>query len=67
MTFFPAGVHKAASNRQDSMSDKHETQITKRIHKRSTALERSIKKILEDLNMFDHTKFTLISDTDQDK
>ena len=32
---------KAARNRQESIhaTDKHETQITKRIHKRSTALE----------------------------
>ena len=33
---FPAGDHKTAKNRQESMIDKHETQI----HKRSTALER---------------------------
>ena len=36
---FPAGDHKVTRNRQDSMTDKHETQITKRIHKRSTTLE----------------------------
>ena len=34
----------------------HETQITKRIHKRSTALERSVRKLLEDLNKFDGTQ-----------
>ena len=41
---------QAARNRQDSMTDKHETQIhvTKRIHKRSATLERSVRKLLED-------------------
>ena len=36
------------------------------IHKRSTALEWSVKKNLEGLNMFDRTNLTLISDVDQD-
>ena len=49
------------------MTDKHETQIIKMIHKRSTALERSVRKLLEGLNMFDGTHLTLISDVDQDK
>ena len=34
---------KAARNRQDSMTDTHRTKITKRIHKRSTALEWSVQ------------------------
>ena len=47
-------------------TDKHETRVTKRIHKRSNALERSVRKLLEGLNMFDGTNLTLISDVDQD-
>ena len=46
---FPTGDHKAARNRQNSITDKHETHITKRIHKRSTALERSVKTNTEGL------------------
>ena len=61
-----AGDHKVVRNRQDSVTDKHETQITKRIHKRSSALEQSVRKILEGLNMFEYQP-TLISDLDQDK
>ena len=38
---FPAGDHKAARNRQDSITKKNKT---KRIHKRSTPLERSVEK-----------------------
>ena len=34
---FPADDYKAAMNIQDSMTDKHETQITKRVQKRNTA------------------------------
>ena len=49
------------------MIDKHETQLTKRIHKRNTALEQSARKLLKGLNMFDGTNLTLISDVDQDK
>ena len=49
------------------MTDTHKTQIIKRIHKRNTALERSVRKSMEGLNMFDGTNFTLISDVDQDK
>ena len=35
------------------------------IHKRCTALERPVRKLMQGLNMFDGT--TLISDVDQDK
>ena len=39
---FPAGDHKAATNRQDSMTDTKHKYLTNGIHKRSTALERSV-------------------------
>ena len=45
--------------------DKHKTQITKRIHKRGTTLEQSVRKSVEGLNSFDSTNLTLISDVDQ--
>ena len=54
-------------NRQDSMTNKHETQITKRIHKISIALEQSVRKLLEVLIMFDGTNLTLIPDVEEDK
>ena len=41
---YPAGDQKDARNRQDSVTGKQETRVTKRIHKRSTALERSVRK-----------------------
>ena len=47
------------------MPDKHETQVTKMIHKRSTAVGVS-KKITVGLNMFQGTILTLFSDVDQD-
>ena len=37
------------------------------IHKRSTALERSVKSLLESLNMLNGTKLTHCSDVDQSK
>ena len=46
---FPAGAHKDSRNRQDSMTDKHKTQI-KQIHKRSTALEQPVKYFTGELN-----------------
>ena len=50
------------------MIDKHETQITNFwIHKRSIALERSVRKLLEGLNIYDGSNLTLISDVDQDR
>ena len=36
------------------------------IHNRSTALERSVRKLLDGLNMFDGINLILISDVDQD-
>ena len=62
---FPAGDHKA-SNEQTRKHDKHETQITKMIHKRSTAFERSVNILLEGLNQFHSAILTLSSDVDQD-
>ena len=47
----PVGDQKAARNRKD----KHETLITKMVHKGSTVFERSVK-IQESLNMFNDTK-----------
>ena len=44
---------------------KNKTQITKRIHKRSYALERSVKK-LEGLHMSNGTNVTINSDVDID-
>ena len=66
---FPASDNKAARNRQDSIIEKHETQIAKRIHRRSTNLERPVRRfnVLEGLNMFEGTNLTLISDVDQNK
>ena len=43
-----------------------QTQITKTIHKSSTALERSLRKLLEGLNMLHSTILTLTSDVAQD-
>ena len=42
-SLFSAGDHKAAINRHAQKHNKHTTEITWMIHKRSTALERSIK------------------------
>ena len=39
----PAGDHKASINRHAWKHNKHKTEITYMIHKRSTALERSVK------------------------
>ena len=44
---------------------KHNLQL-KTIHKRSTALERSVKYSLEGLNRFNGANLTLNSDVDQD-
>ena len=40
---FPAGDHKAQINRPAQGHNKHKTETTQKIHKRSTALERSVK------------------------
>ena len=64
---FQSGGHKATWNRQISMTKtKTKHKITKMIHKRSTALEWSLRKLLEGLYMFDGTNFTPISNVDQD-
>ena len=51
---FPAGDHKAARNRHDSVTRTN----MKRIHKRCTTAEWSAKKSLEGLNMFNGTNLT---------
>ena len=43
-----------------------QAQITNYIHKESTALERSVRKLLEGLNMFHGTNLTLKSGVDQE-
>ena len=64
---FPAGDHKATINRHAQKHNKHTTEITWMIHKRSTALERSGKNILlEGLNLFNGANLTLSSDMDQE-
>ena len=59
---FPAGDHMAARNRQDRDANTN----NRRIHKISTAFERSVRKLLEGLNIFDGTNLTPISNEDQD-
>ena len=41
--FFTAGDHKAHINRRAQRHNKHKTEKSQNIHKRSTALERSVK------------------------
>ena len=63
-----SALHKAARNRQYSMTGKHETHLTNLLYKRSTAFDRNLleRKLLEILNMFDGTNLNLISDVIQD-
>ena len=50
---FPAGDHNAHINRRAQRHSKHKTEKkTLKIHKRSTALERSVKYLLEGLNQY---------------
>ena len=64
---FPADDHKATKNRHNITTHQHEAKQTKTIHKRTTALERSVKIILlEGLNRFNGANLTLNSDVDQD-
>ena len=46
---FLAGDHKAQINRRAQRHDKHKTEKTYKIHKRSTALERLVKCFTEGL------------------
>ena len=63
VSHFPAGDHKATKNRHDQ----HEALLTQTIHKRSTALEHSVKiLLLEGFNRFHGANLTLNSDVDQD-
>ena len=64
-TFF---LNDPAEGRQYD-KDKHKNmkiQITKMIHKISTTSERSVRKLLEILNMLDSISLTRIYDVDQD-
>ena len=47
--------------------DKQERQITKKIQRRSTALEGSVRKLLEGLNLVNGTNPTLSSDVDRNR
>ena len=48
---FPAGHHKAHKNRRAQWHSKRKTKKTLKIHKRSTALERSVKYFTGGLKM----------------
>ena len=61
VSLFPAGDHKAARIRQDSI-----TKTTIANNKRSTTFERSLKYYTGKLNMFNGINLTLNSDVDQD-
>ena len=50
----------------DMLVWQRQTQITKKIHKRNTGWERSVRKSLEGLNYFHDTNLTLNSDVDKD-
>ena len=64
---FPADDHKAHINRGIQMHSKHKTENTLKIHKRSTALERSVKYFTGGLKpVLRCTNLTLSSDMDKD-
>ena len=65
---FPAGDHKASINRcARKHINKNKTEITYMIHKRSTTLERSVKKNYGGLKPVSlRANLTLSSDVDQD-
>ena len=63
---FPAGDYKAHINRRAQKHSKHKREKTLKIHKRSTALERSVKYLLKGLDRFHGANLTLNSDVDQD-
>ena len=59
---FPADDHKATRNRHHIKTHRHEALLTKTIHKRSNALERSVKIILlEGLNLIDNKCMSYLS------
>ena len=65
VSHFPASDHKAHINRRAQRHSKHKTE--KNIHKRSTALERSVKYFTGGLKPVQQcTNLTLSSDVDQD-
>ena len=61
---FPTGDHKAARNRHGSMTKTNTN--NKKDPQKKQRLERSVRKSLEGLKMFDVTKLTLFSDVYQD-
>ena len=63
---FPAGDHKAARNREDSIARKDNTKF--KLQKGSTEAPpwNGQQKIMEVLNMFNGTNITLNSDLDQE-
>ena len=66
---FPAGDHKAHTciNRRAKRHSIHKTENTLKIHKRSTALERSVKYFIGGLKPVSRrASLTLNSDVDQD-
>ena len=69
---FPAGDHKASINRRARKHIKNKTEIAQIIHKRSTALKRSVKTFYDGrgwggLNpVSQRANFTLSSDVDHD-
>ena len=62
----PAGSQKAARNRQDSITKKNVKHKLQKDPQKKHRLGTVSKKLLEGLNMFNSTNFTLNSDVDQD-
>ena len=62
VSLIPAGDHKANINRRSQRHSKHKTEKIKKIHKRNTALERSVKYFMGGLN---GTNLTLNADLDK--
>ena len=63
---FPAGDHKAHIIRRAQRHSKHKTEKTQKIHKRSTAFERSVKYLTGGLKPVLRANLTLNLDVDQD-
>ena len=64
---FPADEHKAHINRHAQRHSKRKTEKTYKIHKRSTAMERSVKYFTGGLKpVIWRANLTLDSDVDQD-
>ena len=64
---FPAGDHMAPIHRRARKHNKNKTEITQMIHKRSTALERSVKILnWKAFDQFHCANLALNSHVDQD-